>query len=328
MVPGKGRSPHTEVKDMAAILVGTRGGLFRFAPGGGKPSAILEGRSVDAIAPALWKRIWAVVDLHEIWRCDDLSTPSWTRAASLLDLGGATLRATCLADTRANAPDGILVGTSESHLVRIDGTGPVAVAAFDSTPGRDRWYTPWGGPPDVRSITEDRHAVYVNVHVGGVLRSRDEGASWQPTIEIDADVHRVVTGAGRVYAAGARGLSISADAGDTWHRSAHGLVGSYCRSVAMCGTALLVSGSDGPGGGRAAVYRSELDGSRFERCQQGLPEWFEGNIDSLCLDALPDGSLAAFAAESGDVFTSIDQGRSWACLAKGLSGISCVLVLP
>lgn len=51
-----------------------------------------------------------------------------------------------------------------------------------------------GGPPDTRSITEDGDTVYVNVHVGGVLRSSDQGESWQPTIDIGADIHRVTTG--------------------------------------------------------------------------------------------------------------------------------------
>jgi hypothetical protein len=59
-----------------------------------------------------------------------------------------------------------------------------------------------------------------------------------------------------------------------------------------------------------------------------LPEWFEANIDSLWLDSLPDGSLAAFAAESGEVYTSTDQGSSWSLLAEGLASVRCVLVLP
>jgi len=48
------------------------------------------------------------------------------------------------------------------------------------------------------------------VHVGGILRSQDHGESWQPTIEIGADVHQVTTGHGNVYAAGAGGLSVAA----------------------------------------------------------------------------------------------------------------------
>ena len=107
----------------------------------------------------------------EIWR----SGPdgSWQRVAGLQDGEALTgLTALCLADTRANAEGGILVGTSGAHLARVDLDGRLGiVGSFEDAPGRDSWHTPWGGPPDTRTITEDATAVFVNVHVGGVLRS-------------------------------------------------------------------------------------------------------------------------------------------------------------
>ncbi len=212
-------------------------------------------------------------------------------------------------------------------LLGLDGRLGI-VGSFEDAPGRDSWHTPWGGPPDTRTITEDATAVFVNVHVGGVLRSRDEGATWEPTIDINADIHRVVTGSGRVYAAGAGGLWVSGDQGRSWRLSTEGLHATYCRSAAVCGDTLLVSASTGPHGGRAALYRSSLEGNPFERCRDGLPEWFEGNLDSLCVDALPSGSLAAFATEGGDVYASADQGLSWARLAEGVGPVHCVLTLP
>ena len=311
---------------MACVLAGTGKGLFSFDAALGERRVELEGHDVRVVAPAGWKVLWAVVDQAEVWRSDDLI--GWKAVASLADLPGERLQAECLADTRANDEDGILVGTSRAHLVRLTHDRLERVESFDQVPGRDAWYTPWGGPPDVRSITEDRDSVFVNVHVGGVLRTRDRGATWQPTISIDADVHRVVTGGGRVYAAGARGLSVSQDGGETWRLSAKGLHAGYCRSVAVCGETVLLSAADGPGGGRSAVYRTDLDGQGFERSRQGLPEWFGDNIDSLCLDSLPDGSLAAFGTQSGEVFASGDQGATWSRLTAGLASVRCVLVLP
>ena len=313
---------------MAWILAGTSTGLVSITPGAGGALGGLEGRDVRALAPQTWTRLWAIVDGREIWRTGEDS--AWSPVASTE--GAPELRElelTCLADTRANILGGILAGTSHARLLRVDGAGRLdVVESFDRAPGRDGWFTPWGGPPAVRTITEDGERVLVNVHVGGVLRSRDEGASWEPTLDIRADVHRVVTGAGRVYAAGATGLSVSEDGGDGWRLSAEGLHAAYCRSIAVCGDALLLSASEGPHGARAALYRSSLEGRRFERCREGLPEWFEGNLDSLSVDALPDGGLAAFATESGDVYASTDQGASWAREAAGLGQVRCVLTLP
>ena len=319
---------------MPTVLAGTKTGLIRFSVPTGTPVSRaptpveLSGREVWALAPESWARLWAVAGGDEIWRTDP--TGVWQRVACLHDDKALTgLTALCLADTRANAEGGILVGTSEAHLARVGADGHLEMArSFEDAPGRDSWHTPWGGPPDTRTISEDSTAVFVNVHVGGILRSRDEGATWEPTIDIHADIHRVVTGNGRVYAAGAGGLWVSEDQGGSWRLSTEGLHANYCRSAAVCGNTLLVSASAGPHGGAAALYRSDLDGNSFERCRDGLPEWLEGNLDSLCVDALPSGSVAAFATEGGDVYASTDQGSSWARLAEGVGQVHCVLTLP
>jgi hypothetical protein len=57
------------------------------------------------------------------------------------------------------------------------------------------------------------------VHVGGIPRSTDGGATWQPTIDIDNDVHEVRAHPRRpdiVMAATAIGLCTSRDRGLTW----------------------------------------------------------------------------------------------------------------
>jgi hypothetical protein len=98
--------------------------------------------------------------------------------------------------------------------------------------------------------------------------------------------------------------------------------------VAVCGDAVLVTTSHGPRGGRAAVSRGDLGGGPLERSHQGLPPWFEDNIDTAWLDALPDGSFAAFGTSEGDLYGSTDQGATWSPLATGIAGIRRVLVLP
>jgi photosystem II stability/assembly factor-like uncharacterized protein len=313
---------------MAKILVGTAAGLLSFDAAGTVGVPQLQRHDVRGLAPESWTRLWAIVDRREVWRTDNGG--EWNRVVTLDYLHAKDhLEALCLADTRANAEGGILIGTSRARLLRVTERQSLEVVeGFDRAPGRNLWSTPWGGPPDTRSITEDSKNVFVNIHVGGVLRSRDRGMTWQPTIDVDADVHRVVAGHGRVYAAGAHGLSVSHDEGETWRLSAAGLHASYCRSVAVCGPFVLLSASTGPRGGRAALYRSSSNGDAFERCREGLPEWFAGNLDSLCLDALPDGSLAAFGTEAGEVYASTDQGTSWARVADGLKSIRCVLALP
>ena len=300
---------------MAEILVATRDGLHRFDVSGRLLKVEFAGREVSTIAPEGWE-LWAILDGTEVVHTAGVDW--WFHVANLRGLRG-----NCMADTRA----GVIVGTSDAHLYRIAGKGLERVSSFAGAPGRKEWFTPWGGPPDTRSITEDGDTVYVNVHVGGVLKSSDHGESWQPTIEIEADIHRVTTGHGRVYAAGADGLSVSQDQGSTWTSSNGGLRGSYCRSVTVCGETVLVSAADGPRGGHSAIYRSDVEGRSFERSTQGVPEWFKPNIDSLCLDAFPDGSLAAFGTQDGRLFASTDKGESWSEIARGLPEVTRVQLI-
>jgi hypothetical protein len=298
---------------MARILVSTDGGLFVYAQPGSDPVVELEGRRIGAVA-AHGSARWAIVDGGSVWHDDGAG---WSEHATLPDL-----EATCLAWT-----DSLFVGTSQAHLLRADVGALERVVAFDEVEGRDGWYTPWGGPPDTRSIAEWDDDVYVNVHVGGIVRTSDAGASWTPTIDIDADVHQVVTADGLVLAACAGGLAMSTDRGASWSIRAEGLERTYARAVAVCGGSVLMSASSGPRGGHATVYRAPLGAGAFERCDEGLPDWFEGNIDTHWLDAIPDGSAAAFGTVDGRLFTSSDEGASWREAGTVPAGISHLLVV-
>jgi hypothetical protein len=304
---------------VTSILVGAADGVHTFGDGAYTVERVGWDRerpgSVTSLARAGSER-WAIVDHHEVWRSDG---DEWSHVVGVLNL-----ELQCLAETRA----GMLLGTAEAHLSRVvPPPNPLeTVEGFDRVDGRDHWYTPWGGPPDTRSISEDDDAVYVNVHVGGIVRTRDEGATWEPTIEIDADVHRVWAGTPGVFAACARGLAVSADGGDTWDIRRDGLHAPYCRAVTVCGDTVLVSASLGPRGGRAALYRGGVGHGPLERCQAGLPGWFEGNIDSAWLDATSE--LAAFASSDGRVFASSDEGATWDQVASDLERIGAVLVVP
>ncbi len=272
----------------------------------------LPGRDVRAVAVE-GDRWWAIADDELVTRAGD---DDWAPAPNL------EFEARCLLPTG----DAALVGTSEAHLFLVDAQGAELVEGFETVEGRDDWFTPWGGPPDVRSLSEAGGRTHVNVHVGGIVRSTD-GRSWQPTIDIHSDVHEVfaVEGSDRVLAATAWGLAESDDAGESWEFEDDGLHATYCRAVAACDSTVLMSASLGPRGGRAAVYRRSASGEPFEKCERGLPEWFTDNIDTGYLAAA--SSRAVFGTSDGDVFVSEDAGDTWARVSSGLSPVNQVLVL-
>src|SRR5438132_11641941 len=301
----------------ARIFVGTAGGLWTLEGETSRPVEALAGRAVTALAlgPA---SVWAVVDGSALL---ELRDGAWTTRASI---DGPP--ATCVAPTR----DGVLVGTERARLFRLTGAGLAPMPSFETVEGRDAWYTPWGDPADVRSIAVALDgAIHVNVHVGGVARSRDGGKSWAPTVDIEADVHQVLahpTRAEVVLVAAAEGLGVSRDGGDAWQFASTGLHAHYMRAVAVAGEHVLISASTGFHGRRSAIYRKRLEGgTRFERCAEGLPKWFDDNIDTACLAAA--GSVVVFGTSDGQVFRSVDAGEHWELLIKGLPPVACVGLL-
>jgi hypothetical protein len=88
---------------------------------------------------------------------------------------------------------------------------------------------------------------------------------------------------------------------------------------------VFLTASDGPRGGRAAVYRGRLGAQTpLERCRAGLPEWFDRNINTHCLDARE--GVVAFGTDGGSVYASSDDGSSWDPVAGDLPSVNCLLV--
>lgn len=298
------------------VLIGTGNGLVAVDDRAAR-SIALEGLHIGALARdgAGW---WALVDHTEIWH-----TPGgggqWQRRAAV-----PGSRLTCLVATAQR----VLIGTAGARLAMLsDGDDWQPVEGFDVVDGRDQWYTPWGGPPDTRSLSAGEGAtVFANVHVGGIVASGDAGHSWQATsLDIHADVHQVLAGAAPdlVLAACAQGLAVSDDAGGTWRIDDEGLHATYSRAVAVSGDSVIISTSTGPDGGQSALYRRPLTSTgEFQRCREGLPEWFDGNIDTGCL--VSAGATVACATRSGEVFISDDEGSTWGRAATEVASVSCL----
>jgi hypothetical protein len=236
--------------------------------------------------------------------------------------------------------DVIYVGTDDARILRVSANGNVEqLRSFEAVAGRDTWYAGSAvingqrvGPPlGIRSIaaTADGRVVLANAHVGGIPRSTDSGATWQPTIDIDTDVHEVCahpTDPDLVIAAAGIGLCISQDGGATWNVEQDGLHASYCSAVAFLGDDVLVSASVDHFASQGAIYRRRVDGDGpLVTVAGGLPTWIDGIADTRCIAT--HGSAAALADRKGNLYISADTGRSWSRQANGLPTPSSVLIV-
>jgi len=281
------------------VLVGTEKGLFRVSDTGVEP---VLGTSTTAIAAD-----WVVVGDSEVVSLD-----------TDVEVTTAPLLAKCV----AASAHGALVGTDKAHVLRVHHDGRVeTLTSFDAIPSRDHWYTPWGGPPDTRSIAvTDEGVPLVNVHVGGVWRA-STADTWDEVVPVDSDTHQVLACESVVLVAAAVGFGESSDGGRTFSWTADGLHASYLRAVALAGDQVLLTASTGPFTDRAAVYRRGLGRDEpFERCT----DWFGFNIDTFQLAA--DEQLAVFGTQAGELYASTDQGSSWTIVADDLPPVRCVAI--
>jgi hypothetical protein len=285
-----------------SLLIGTAIGLIRLEDG----ARLIEGSRINHVA-RLDDEWWAVDGKSRVHHEGEV-------VATLPD--GA--RAICVQPT----PETTWVGADGARLYAIEGDRISTDEFILSAPGRDSWYTPWGGPPAVRSMALDAdRTLYVNIHVGGLLRYDDTGLV--PTVDIDSDVHQVAahpTLQGAVFAATGWGLATTHNGHDFVFRT-EGLHSKYCRAVAVIEDTVLVSASTGPDAQRARIYRTGLWEGDLVAATEGLPEWFDYNIDTHCL-AVRAG--AVYAGLGDTVWASVDFGETWVEAVSGLPTITCL----
>src|SRR6266851_5235318 len=236
--------------------------------------------------------------------------------------------------------DTIYVGTDDARILRLSDRDAVLepIDGFDNVAGRDAWFAGSAivngqrlGPPlGIRSVAANSSGsiLFANVHVGGIPRSMDGGRTWQPTIDINSDVHEVRAHQADpdiVVAASAIGLCISHDAGATWTIERDGLHAPYCSAVAFSGDDILVSASTDHFATQGRIYRRPIiPEGNIVAVEGGMPAWTEGIVDTGCIAA--NGSSIAVADRAGNLYVSDNFGRAWSCRSTRLPTPSGVLI--
>ena len=213
----------------------------------------------------------------------------------------------------------LLIGTDEgAYVYRLVGEeGPAErIVAFDELECRQEWYTPWGGPPAVRTLAKTQDGFcYADIHVGSIMRSPDEGISWEPvTPELHKDVHQVATcpaDDNRVYANTQNGVYVSADRGNSWVNRIEGLPRRYGTGVAVHPAdpdLLIATVQNGPRGGGAWLCCSENGGATWTQLNDQLTEPTD-RISTGCIAFTSDGT--AWAVIGKTLYIGKDRATDW-----------------
>lgn len=309
------------------ILVATWGeGLFAVT-GDGRTQEIAN-QPVSGLAPDGRGGALAILGRHSLRR----RAPSgeWATVAT------SEFELSCCMAVR----DAIYIGTDDARMLRLSHGGGVLdpIDGFDNIAGQDAWFAGSAivngqrvGPPlGIRSVAANSNGsiLFANVHVGGIPRSMDGGRTWQPTIDINSDVHEVrghPADPDIVVAASAIGLCISHDAGATWTIERDGLHASYCSAVAFSGDDILVSASTDHFATQGRIYRRPIrpDGD-IVAVEDGLPTWTNGIADTGCIAT--NGSTIVVVDKAGTLYLSTDFGLAWSRSSSELPTPSSVLI--
>ena len=233
-------------------------------------------------------------------------------------------------------PFKLLIGCTPPNLYNFNEDGALAERnkSFDGLEVRSQWFTPWGGPPAVRSMALTRDGwVYADIHVGSIMRSMDRGVNWEPVVpELHRDVHEVTTSpteSSRVYANTYLSVYVSYDRGNSWHHRSHILENRYGRGIAVNPDdpdVMLCGVSDGPMGSNVhgQLHWTSNAGETWIHVKEGFPESTRENIDTFHI-AFQD-KKTAWVTDEMNLFLSDDKGLTWKLFwtaPKEITMISC-----
>lgn len=254
-----------------------------------------------------------------------------------------------------DAPGALWCGTMPGGLFRSDDRGASwrLVESLWNHPTRVKWN---GGGADHAAIhsicvdPRDPRCVVVAVSSGGVWRTRDGGATWEPHTKgmvagyvppeqadwpENQDPHRVVQCPAAPHVFWCQhhmGIWRSSDDLASWEQL-HAQPSSFGFAVAVHPKDpdlawFVPAHSDqkrAPIDGRVVVTRTRDGGKSFEVLDRGLPSRFAYDlVFRHALDVAEDGEQLAFGSSTGNLWVTDDQGDTWRSVGNHLPPIYAV----
>ena len=269
------------------------------------------------------------------------------------DTGAALERVWQIQPATDAEPDVLWAGCQPISLWRSEDGGEhfELVRGLWDHPHRSEWGAGYGGAAahSVAVHPGDPATLHVAMSTGGVYRTADGGATWQPRNsgisayfmpgpepEFGQCVHKIARDAevpDRLYAQNHHGVYRSDDGADTWTSIADGLPSDFgfvmLSHPRVGGTVWVVplkaDGERIPPDARLAVHRSRDAGRTWERLDSGLPDRDYNAVlrDAAAVDTC-DPVGVYVGTRGGEVYASADEGETFGLVASGLPDVLCV----
>lgn len=239
----------------------------------------------------------------------------------------------------------VYAGTEPSNLYRSEDAGHSwqRLPALRDLPSEPHWsFPPRPWTHHVRTIAphpSDPDWLAVGIELGGVMRSRDGGASWiDHNPQAHSDAHQLLThplAPERVYEAAGQGIARSGDRGEHWSRFEGGLDRHYAWAQAIdpadpdlwyVAVGRSPFAAHGDGDGQARLMRSRGDG------WTPIDTW--GDSPELrrmpyALSALPEQQNRLLVGlRGGTLLLTNYAGESWSRLPSKLPDVIDLAAAP
>lgn len=256
----------------------------------------------------------------------------------------------------AEEPDTLYCGVEPAAIFRSDDAGEnwSLVKGLHDHPHRPQWQ-PGGGGLCLHTILPDptkKERMHIAISTGGVYRTDDGGASWQPRNvgvraqflppemrypEFGQCVHKIVShpsNPDRLFLQNHWGLYKSDDGADSWSDIANGVPSDFGFALDIDpnepNTAYIIPLESDEfrctPEAKLRVYRTQNSGESWEPLTNGLPQ--ENAFETVLRDGLSTDDMNPtgiyFGTRNGKLFGSSDAGASWQTIEEGLPQVVCV----
>jgi photosystem II stability/assembly factor-like uncharacterized protein len=304
-------------------------------------NATLEGSGAQCVSvdPNNADRVYVGTFDHGLYRSLDAGE-SWNKVSD--GIPHKRILSITISPHTENGRSIVYAGTEPSSVYRStdDGATWEDLPALRDVPSYDTWYFPprpethhvrWIAPHE-----RDADTLIVGIELGGVLRTRDGGTTWQdrhPDAVIDPHVvHAHPSSTDRIYAIGGDGVSFSTDAGESWMRDVNGMDRFYTWGLAVDPAdpdLWFVSAAPDP-------FLAHGDGDSHARLfrKRGTSAWEPLELDgyggvSTTIERMPYALAAPRTApgtlicglRDGTILSSQDSGDSWRTIPVTIPGI-------
>lgn len=318
------------------LYVGTIGeGLWRSTDGGDRFLRVCEGMFVEchvralAVHPRDPETLYLGTE-QGLFRSTN-GADRWSRVESPL-----TERQIWSILLLPHDPEVVLVGTCPARLFRSEDGGKT----WTEPPAEMVQECPRILHSRLTTLTADPQQpgrVWAGVEIGGLLRSRDAGCTWQPVGRglSSQDIHALVIVPGngrpqRLLASTNNDLNRSTDGGETWEplRIGQEMPWPYCRALAqLCDRpeVVLLGNGDGPPGSVGVIGRSTDGGDTWHPAH--MPARANSTLWNFAVHPA-DPQLVYASSVSGQVYRSTDGGASWEKLRREFGEIRALAWTP